>query len=88
VVFFVRDNGLGIDARHHDRVFGLFDRLDSGAEGTGVGLAIVKLVMDKHDGRVWAESTPGAGSKFSLAFPERAEIVVERASTTAPLPPA
>ena len=52
-----------------------------------MGLAIVKLVMDKHDGRVWAESTPGAGSKFSLAFPERAEIVLERASAVSHLPP-
>jgi len=53
-----------------------------------VGLAIVKLVMEKHEGRVWAESAPGAGSKFSLAFPERAEIVVDRISTASHLPPA
>jgi signal transduction histidine kinase len=53
-----------------------------------VGLAIVKLVMDKHDGRVWAESAPGAGSKFSLAFPERAEIVVGRTATSSRAPSA
>ncbi len=89
----IQDNGIGFDPAQTDKIFGLFERLHSPQdyEGTGVGLAIVKLVMDKHEGRVWAESTPGAGSTFSLAFPERAEIVVDRASTshnTSPLPTA
>jgi signal transduction histidine kinase len=81
-ILWVQDNGIGFDPTQTDKIFGLFERLHSPQdyEGTGVGLAIVKLVMDKHDGRVWAESAPGAGSKFSLAFPERAEIVVDRAS--------
>ncbi|MBX7185294.1 MAG: PAS domain S-box protein [Vicinamibacteria bacterium] len=70
VVFFVRDNGLGIDARHHDRVFGLFDRLDSGAEGTGVGLALVKRIIELHGGRIWVESAgEGAGSSFCFTLP-------------------
>jgi signal transduction histidine kinase len=82
-ILWVQDNGIGIDPEQNDKIFGLFERLHSSHEyeGTGVGLAIVKLVMDKHHGRVWTESVPGTGSKFSLAFPERAESVVGRVSS-------
>ena len=71
-LIWVRDNGIGFDPKDADRIFGLFDRLHSQEEheGTGVGLAIVKLVMEKHGGRVWAESGPGKGSTFFLAFPD------------------
>lgn len=71
-VLWIRDNGIGFDPKVTDRIFGLFERLHSPGEyeGTGVGLAIVKLVMEKHDGRVWAESSPGKGSTFYLAFPD------------------
>jgi len=70
-IVWVADNGIGFDASESHRIFGLFERLQAAAdyEGTGVGLAIVKLVMDKHGGRVWAESSPGKGSTFYLAFP-------------------
>ena len=70
-ILWIQDNGIGFDASQQDKIFGLFERLHSPQEydGTGVGLAIVKLVMDKHNGRAWAESTPRVGSKFSLAFP-------------------
>jgi len=64
-VFFVRDNGAGIAPRHHDRVFGLFDRLDLEIEGTGIGLAIVRRIVEVHRGRIWIESEgEGRGSTF------------------------
>jgi signal transduction histidine kinase len=74
-ILWVQDNGIGFDQGQNDKIFGLFERLHNPKEyeGTGVGLAIVKLVMDKHYGRVWAESFPGRGSTFSLAFPERVD---------------
>ena len=69
VVFFVRDNGVGIDPRHHDRIFGLFDKLDSGGDGTGVGLALVKRIIELHGGRIWVESEGGKGSAFYFTLP-------------------
>ncbi len=64
VILFVRDNGIGIDPKHHERVFGLFEKLDAGSEGTGIGLALVKRIVEVHGGRVWVESEPGRGSTF------------------------
>jgi two-component system, chemotaxis family, sensor kinase Cph1 len=69
-VFFVRDNGQGIDPRYHDKVFGLFDKLDPRSEGTGIGLALVKRVIEVHGGRVWVESAgPGYNATFCFTLP-------------------
>ncbi len=70
-VLSVQDNGIGFDMAQTDKIFGLFERLHSPEdyEGTGIGLAIVKLVTDKHGGRVAVESAPGKGSTFSLVIP-------------------
>ncbi len=64
-VVFVRDNGLGIDSRYHKKVFGLFERLDAETQGTGVGLALVKRIVELHGGEVWVES---AGQRQGSAF--------------------
>ncbi len=69
-VFFVSDNGKGIDPRHHEKVFGLFNKLDAESEGTGVGLALVKRIIEAHGGRVWVESEgEGKGSRFCFTLP-------------------
>jgi PAS domain S-box-containing protein len=77
---FVRDNGDGIDPAQHDRIFGVFVRLDSPApvratpRGSGLGLALVKRVIEAHGGSVRVESTPGQGSTFYLRFPPDAVL--------------
>ncbi len=70
---FVRDNGIGIEPPYHDTVFGLFDQLDPSTEGTGVGLALVKRIIEVHGGRIWIESEgKGRGSTFCFTLPETA----------------
>lgn len=67
---FVRDNGIGIPAEYLERIFGLFEKLDPGSEGTGVGLAIVRRIVEEHRGKVWAESRGvGQGSTFYFTLP-------------------
>ena len=68
-VFFVRDNGQGIEPRHHSRLFQLFEKLDPGSGGTGMGLALVKRIVETHGGRIWVESEgSGHGTTFHFTL--------------------
>jgi len=70
LVFFVRDNGIGIDPRHRARVFNLFEKLDPKIEGTGIGLALVKRIVELYGGRIWVESAGlGQGACFYFTLP-------------------
>lgn len=71
LVFHVRDNGMGIDPRFRHKVFDLFEKLEPGAEGTGIGLALVKRIVEVHGGRIWAESPGlGGGTTFYFTLPQ------------------
>lgn len=70
-LFFVRDNGLGVEARYAEKIFGLFEKLDRQSEGTGLGLALVKRIVEMYGGTIRVESEgPGHGSCFRFTLPE------------------
>jgi len=80
-IFFVQDNGIGIDPKYHDNVFGLFNKLDTRSEGSGIGLALVKRIIEMHGGSVWIESQgAGTGTTFFFTLPAH-EPAIERNAT-------
>jgi len=68
-IFYVRDNGMGIAPEYREKIFGLFNKLDATSDGTGIGLALVKRIIEYHDGRIWVESKTGKGSAFCFTLP-------------------
>lgn len=70
VAVFFRDNGIGIDPSYHDKIFGLFNKINTKTSGTGVGLAVAKRIIDVHGGKIWVESGgQGGGSVFYFTLP-------------------
>jgi signal transduction histidine kinase len=68
-IFYIRDNGIGIEPQYHDRIFGLFNRLNPEIDGTGIGLTLVRRIVETHQGHIWIESEPGKGSTFYFTLP-------------------
>jgi signal transduction histidine kinase len=71
-IFFVKDNGIGIEPEYHMKIFGLFEKLDPTSEGTGIGLALINRIIETHGGKIWVESDGlGKGSTFCFTIPDR-----------------
>lgn len=68
-IFFVQDNGPGIAPEYHEKIFGLFNKLSTEGEGTGIGLTLVRRIIEVHGGRIWVESQAGKGTTFYFTLP-------------------
>lgn len=81
-LFSVKDNGIGIDEKYHEKIFGLFQGLHQlkGVEGTGVGLTIVRRIIENHGGKVWVESSEGNGATFYFTLPKKPPSTVALSS--------
>ncbi len=70
LIYFVKDNGMDIEKKYHERIFNLFEKLNPTVEGTGIGLALVKRIIETHGGKIWVESEGlGKGSTFYFTIP-------------------
>jgi chemotaxis family two-component system sensor kinase Cph1 len=79
IVIHIQDNGIGIQANHQERIFMIFQRLHNREEypGSGIGLAVSKKIVDRHDGDIWLDSTPGEGTTFHVSLPKAIEKELE-----------
>jgi two-component system, chemotaxis family, sensor kinase Cph1 len=78
--FCVRDNGIGLDMQYSDEIFGMFRRLhrDDSYPGNGIGLALCKMIVERHGGRIWVESEIGKGCQFFFTIPKKNEPSAKR----------
>jgi len=73
-IFYVRDNGIGIAPEFHERIFGLFNKLDAFSDGTGIGLTLVRRIIEFHGGRIWVGGEVGRGAVFYFTLPAAGKI--------------
>lgn len=80
-VFFFKDNGVGIEPQYHDKIFKLFDKLNPNSEGTGIGLALIKRIVNVHEGEIWVESQgKSTGATFYFTLPQKPNANKQEAS--------